>query len=92
MLERSPRVKAIDFHPNNPWIVFGLYSGTLALYDYSNNVRIYYIPIINRPVFVHLKHQISQSEPLDLYHLKIGLLLDQMIFKSGFLITIRCKK
>ena len=40
MLERSPRVKAIDFHPHNSWVVFGLYSGTLALHDYSNNVRL----------------------------------------------------
>ncbi len=40
MLERSPRVKAIDFHNENPWVVFGLYSGTLSLYDYSNNVSI----------------------------------------------------
>ena len=39
MMERSPRVKAIDFHSQNTWVVFGLYSGTLALYDYSNNVR-----------------------------------------------------
>ncbi len=38
MLERSPRVKAIDFHPINTWVVFGLYSGTLSLNDYSNNV------------------------------------------------------
>lgn len=40
MLERSPRVKAIDFHPHNPWVVFALYSGTLALHDYSNNVLV----------------------------------------------------
>lgn len=40
MMERSPRVKAIDFHSHNTWVVFGLYSGTLALYDYSNNVRL----------------------------------------------------
>ena len=38
MLERSPRVKAIDFHSTNSWVVFGLYSGTLALHDYQNNV------------------------------------------------------
>lgn len=38
MMERSPRVKALDFHSEHPWIVFGLYSGTLGLYDYSNNV------------------------------------------------------
>ena len=38
MMERSPRVKAIDFHPENTWVVFALYSGTLSLHDYSNNV------------------------------------------------------
>ena len=38
MVERSPRVKAIDFHSENPWIVVGLYSGTLGIYDYSSNV------------------------------------------------------
>lgn len=37
MLERSPRVKALDFHNDNPWVVFGLYSGTLSLHDYSTN-------------------------------------------------------
>lgn len=39
-LERSPRVKAIDFHNENPWVVYGLYSGTLALYDYNTNVSL----------------------------------------------------
>lgn len=38
MMERSPRVKAIDFHMENSWVIFGLYSGTLALHDYSSNV------------------------------------------------------
>lgn len=61
MLERSPRVKAIDFHPHNPWVVFGLYSGTLALHDYSNNVHNCYY-LYNRPVSVLYKHQLSQSE------------------------------
>lgn len=40
-LERSPRVKAMDFHNENPWVVYGLYSGTLALYDYNTNVHQY---------------------------------------------------
>ena len=47
MLERSPRVKAIDFHSENPWVVFGLYSGTLGLYDYSTNVLFLSFPDIN---------------------------------------------
>ena len=40
MLERSPRVKSIDFHQSNSWVVLGLYSGTIALHDYSNNVNL----------------------------------------------------
>lgn len=39
MLERSPRVKALDFHHENSWVAFGLYSGTIALHDYSTNVK-----------------------------------------------------
>ena len=38
MLERSPRVKALDFHNENSWVVYGLYSGMLTLHDYSTNV------------------------------------------------------
>jgi len=41
MMERSPRVKSIDFHNQNSWVAFGLYSGTIALHDYSNNVYSY---------------------------------------------------
>jgi coatomer subunit beta' len=45
-LERSPRVKALDFHHDNTWVVSGLYSGTITLHDYSTNVY----PILHRPV------------------------------------------
>ncbi len=40
MLERSPRVKALDFHPVNKWVVFALYSGCLSLHDYSTSTCI----------------------------------------------------
>lgn len=56
MLERSPRVKALDFHSEHSWVVFGLYSGTLALHDYSTNV-------LNTPLrhaSAQSKHQFSQ--------------------------------
>jgi hypothetical protein len=39
-LERSPRVKALDFHRDNTWVVYGLYSGSISLHDYSTNVSI----------------------------------------------------
>lgn len=37
-LERSVRVKALDFHHENTWVVYGLYSGSLSLHDYTTNV------------------------------------------------------
>ena len=89
MLERSPRVKSIDFHPINPWIVFGLYSGTLSLYDYSNNVNLYKI---RRLVFVHYKPRLLPFVQSNLFLRKIGLFVDLMIFIFEFLITIQCKK
>jgi hypothetical protein len=68
MMERSPRVKAIDFHHQNTWVVFGLYSGTLALHDYSNNV----IFFLERLAFGLLKHQPTQYELLSLSVISIG--------------------
>jgi hypothetical protein len=68
MVERSPRVKAIDFHANNSWVVLGLYSGTLVLNDYSNNVSIISI----RPAFGPFKHLIIQFGLLSFYHRNIG--------------------
>ena len=68
MVERSPRVKAIDFHNTNTWVVFGLYSGTIALHDYSNNVSRH---IFSR-VFEQLKLQIIRLELLSLCVKNIG--------------------
>ena len=55
MMERSPRVKSIDFHNQNSWVAFGLYSGTIALHDYSNNVSLYR----SRPAYVPSKLRLS---------------------------------
>ena len=59
MLERSPRVKSVDFHLTNTWVVFGLYSGTLALHDYASNVP----SPPPRHVFEHSRPPPSPSEP-----------------------------
>ena len=32
----SERVKSIEFHPELPWILSALYSGSVVIYDYSN--------------------------------------------------------
>ena len=76
MLERSPRVKALDFHPEFTWVVLGLYSGTLALHDYSTNV----ITILCRRASGPSRHLFSQLEQLGLYLKIIGLYADLMIF------------
>ena len=47
LLERSPRVKALDFHHENSWVILGLYSGTLALHDYSTNVPLKLTPVLH---------------------------------------------
>jgi hypothetical protein len=88
MLERSPRVKAIDFHPNNSWVVFGLYSGTLALHDYSNNVLLFFI---RRHAFELYKHRLFLFVQLNSFHKKTGSLQDLMISSFVYLTIIQCK-
>ncbi|EGR29436.1 hypothetical protein IMG5_155860 [Ichthyophthirius multifiliis] len=36
MISRSERVKCIELHSELPWVIVSLYSGNLAIYDYSN--------------------------------------------------------
>lgn len=88
MLERSPRVKAIDFHPHNPWVVFALYSGTLALHDYSNNVSL----SLPRPVSEPFKLQLSPSEPSSSSRKRTGSSAALMIFTSESSTTTQWKK
>ena len=68
--------KPLDFHPEFTWVVFGLYSGTLALHDYSTNV----ITILCRRASGPSRHLFSQLEQLGLYLKIIGLYADLMIF------------
>jgi len=32
---RSDRVKSVDFHPTEPWVLSGLYSGNVFIWDYN---------------------------------------------------------
>jgi coatomer subunit beta' len=40
LFARSERVKGIDFHPNEPWILTTLYSGHVYIWSYETQVRI----------------------------------------------------
>ncbi len=35
LFARTDRVKAVDFHPTEPWVLAGLYSGTVQIYNYA---------------------------------------------------------
>ena len=36
---RSDRVKSIDIHPTEPWILASLYNGNVFIYNYQSQVR-----------------------------------------------------
>jgi len=37
---RSERVKCVDFHPTEPWMLTSLYDGTVAIWNYETEVNI----------------------------------------------------
>jgi len=47
---RSDRVKSVDFHPTEPWVLSGLYSGNLFLYDYNTQALIKQVEVGMLPV------------------------------------------
>lgn len=44
---RSDRVKSVDLHPTEPWMVVSLYSGTLVVWNHESQVTIspFHIPL-----------------------------------------------
>ncbi|GJR17169.1 coatomer subunit beta'-2-like protein [Tanacetum coccineum] len=36
LAQRSERVKSVDLHPTEPWILTSLYSGTVCIWDYQS--------------------------------------------------------
>jgi len=35
LLSRSERVKSVELHPTLPWVLIGLYAGTVIIFDYN---------------------------------------------------------
>ncbi|KAI6671927.1 hypothetical protein NL676_006812 [Syzygium grande] len=38
-IQRSERVKSVDLHPTEPWILASLYAGTVCIWDYQSQAQ-----------------------------------------------------
>ena len=38
LLNRSERVKSVELHPNLPWVLIGLYTGNVNIFDFNTQV------------------------------------------------------
>ena len=47
---RSDRVKSVDFHPTEPWVLAGLYSGTVMIWDYVTQALVRQMEVSNLPI------------------------------------------
>jgi coatomer subunit beta' len=47
---RSDRVKSVDFHPTEPWVLAGLYSGTVMIWDYNTQALVRQMEVSNLPI------------------------------------------
>eukprot|EP00927_Polykrikos_kofoidii_P056085 TRINITY_DN5026_c0_g1_i1.p1 TRINITY_DN5026_c0_g1~~TRINITY_DN5026_c0_g1_i1.p1 ORF type:complete len:911 (+),score=145.22 TRINITY_DN5026_c0_g1_i1:55-2733(+) len=47
---RSDRVKAVDFHPTEPWTLSALYSGNVFIWDYNTQTLVKQLEVCNLPV------------------------------------------
>ncbi|KAL6331207.1 hypothetical protein AAG906_009635 [Vitis piasezkii] len=50
LAQRSERVKSVDLHPTEPWILASLYSGTVCIYDYPSQTMIKSFEVTDLPV------------------------------------------
>ncbi|RID62515.1 hypothetical protein BRARA_E01583 [Brassica rapa] len=48
--QRSERVKCVDLHPTEPWILASLYSGTLCIWNYQTQVMAKSFEVTDLPV------------------------------------------
>ncbi|TIB10874.1 hypothetical protein E3P92_03069 [Wallemia ichthyophaga] len=47
---RSERVKSVDFHPTEPWLLAGLYNGSVVIYNTSTNNPVKLFEVTDVPV------------------------------------------
>ncbi|CAI8611878.1 unnamed protein product [Vicia faba] len=49
-VQNSERVKSVDMHPTEPWVLVGLYSGTISIWNYQTKVEEKTLKISELPV------------------------------------------
>lgn len=49
MSSRSERVKAVDFHPTEPWVLSALYNGTVSIRNYVTDALVKTIEVCDQP-------------------------------------------
>ncbi|WFD42995.1 Coatomer subunit beta' [Malassezia psittaci] len=47
---RSERVKAVDFHPTEPWLLVGLYNGSVHIWNYETGASVKTFEVADVPV------------------------------------------
>ena len=50
LFARSDRVKSVDFHPTEPWILAGLYSGAVNIWNYETQALVKTFEVADVPV------------------------------------------
>ena len=50
LVQRSDRVKGVEIHPTEPWILTNLYSGNVAIWDYETNALVKSFEVTELPV------------------------------------------
>jgi len=50
LVAKSERVKSVDLHPQFPWVLIGLYSGNINIYDYNTQASLHYIEVTQFPI------------------------------------------
>ncbi|XP_061338577.1 coatomer subunit beta'-1-like [Gastrolobium bilobum] len=49
-VQNSERVKSVDLHPTEPWILLGLYSGTISIWNYQTKTEVKSFTFTESPV------------------------------------------
>ena len=50
MVTRSARVKCVEFHQSMPWVLAGLFSGNINIYDYESQAIIKSFEVSMSPI------------------------------------------
>ncbi|KAG6382288.1 hypothetical protein SASPL_158048 [Salvia splendens] len=67
LAQRSERVKSVDLHPTEPWILASLYSGTLCIWDYQTQTMVKSFEVTEQPVYSTKKWVVAGSDDMHIH-------------------------